>query len=69
MAPERRSNAAGPDTETSVQKGWSGRTNDAGTGEWPAMLERDRDRQGEREGEGAGERRGELIRADCLIIV
>lgn len=69
MAPERRSNAAGPDTETSVQKGRSGQANDADTGEWPAMLERDRDRQGEREGEGAGGWRGELIKADCLIIV
>ncbi len=49
MAPERRSNAAGPDIETSVQKGWSRQTNDADIGKWQAMLERDRDRQEERE--------------------
>ncbi len=49
MAPERRSNAAGPDTETSVQKGQSRQTNDADIGKWRAMLERNRDRQGERE--------------------
>lgn len=33
MAPELRSNVAGPDTETSVQKGWSRQTNDPYAGE------------------------------------
>lgn len=32
MAPEQRSNAAGPDTETSVQKGRYRQTNDADIG-------------------------------------
>lgn len=49
MAPERRSNAAGPDTETSVQKGWTRQTNDTDIGKWRAMLERERDRWEERE--------------------
>lgn len=39
IAPELRSNVAGLDTETSVQRGWSKQTNDPDTGEWRAMLE------------------------------
>ncbi len=69
MAPERRSNAPGPDIETSVQEGRSRQTNDADVGKWQAMLERDRDRQGERERERERQRERELIRVDCLIIV
>lgn len=54
MAHEQWSNAAGPDTETSVQKSRPRQTNDADIGKRWAMLARERKRV--------------LIRSDLLII-
>lgn len=58
MAPERRSNAAGPDTETSVQKGRAGRlmmqtlVNDG-----QCYRETETDRKGKREREREEEKK------------
>lgn len=49
MAPEWRSNVAGPDTDTSVHKGQSKQTNDADIGKWLVMLRSERDGQGQQE--------------------